>query len=82
LLPFIVASAVAFLACLGFRQLVVMDGTLLNIAASGAIVLVTTLVSLLFFKVGRSALLDVKYLLFLLRPDKRPRSIDVGTGAL
>ena len=82
LMPFVLASIVAFVACLGFRQFVVLSSTLLNLAVSGTIILVTTLASLLLFEVGRSALLDVKYLLFLLRPVKPQRSFDCETGAL
>ena len=40
----------------------------------------TTLALLLLFPVGRSALLDVKYLLFFLRPLKPERLFDSGTG--
>ena len=68
LAPFLLASTGAFLACVGFRQFVVFNGTLLNIFASGAIILVTMPAVLLLFPVGRSALVDVKYLLLLLRP--------------
>jgi hypothetical protein len=66
LIPFILASIGAFLASLAFRSFVVLDSSILN--ASGVIVLGTTLALLLLFPVGMSALLDVKYLLFLLRP--------------
>jgi len=68
LAPFVLASIGAFLTCLAFRSFVVLNSTILNIAASGIVVLVTTLAFLLLFPVGRSALLDVKYLLGFLRP--------------
>ena len=82
LIPFILASIGAFLASLAFRSFVVLDSSILNIAASGVIVLGTTLASSLSFPVGRSALLDVKYLLFFQRPLKSERSFDSGTGGL
>lgn len=80
LAPFILATAGAFLACLAFRRFVVLSGTVVNIAASGAIILVATLALLLLFPVGRSALLDVKYLLFLLKPLKLGRRSNPATG--
>ena len=82
LIPFLLASIGAFLACLAFRSFVVLNSTILNILASGVIILGTTLALLLLFPVGRSALLDVKYLLFFLRPLKPERSFDSGTGGL
>jgi O-antigen/teichoic acid export membrane protein len=66
--PFILASTAALLACLAFRQLVSLNGVLVNIAASGIIIAVTTLGFLLLFPTGRRALLDVKYLLLFLKP--------------
>jgi hypothetical protein len=82
LLPFVLASTAAFVACLAFRQVKFLNGALINITASGAIILVVMLAVLLMFPVGRSALLDVKYLLFLLRPVKPERSFQCGTDAL
>jgi hypothetical protein len=82
LVPFVLASIAAFLTCLAFRSLVVLDSTILNIAASGIVILGTTLTFLLLFPVGRSALLDVKYLLIFLRPLKPDRSLGSGTGEL
>ena len=79
LIPFILASLAAFLACLAFRSFVVLNSTILNIVVSGAIILGTTLAFLLLFPVGRSALLDVKYLLFFLRPEQ---SFDSRTGGV
>jgi PST family polysaccharide transporter len=82
LLPFALASGTAFATCLAFRQFVELNGRLSNIAASGVIILISMLAVLLLFPVGRSALLDVKYLLFLLRPVKPERSLQCGTDAL
>jgi len=82
LAPFLLASIGAFLACLAFRSFVVFNGTILNIAASGLIILGTTVALLLLFPVGRSALLDIKYLMVFLRPLKPERSFDSGTGGL
>jgi hypothetical protein len=82
LIPFILASVAAFLACLAFRSFVVLSSTILTIAASGVIILGTTVAFLMLFPVGRSALLDVKSLLFLLRPVKPERSVDSGKGEL
>jgi O-antigen/teichoic acid export membrane protein len=76
LAPFILASTGAFLVCLAFRSFVTISGTITSILVSGAIILATTLLFLSLFPVGRSALLDVKYLLFFLRPfNLRSRSI-------
>ena len=77
LLPFVLASIAAFVACLAFRRLLFLNGGIINIGASGAIILVVMLAVLLLFPVGRSALLDVKYLLFLLRPIKPERVVVV-----
>jgi PST family polysaccharide transporter len=82
LVPFVLASIAAFLACLAFRSIVVLNSTILTIAASGVIILGTTVAFLLLFPDGRSALLDLKYLLFFLRPLKTERSFDSGTGGL
>jgi len=82
LAPFVLASLGAFLTCLAFRSFVVINSTILNIAASGVVILVTTLAFLLLFPVGRSALLDVKYLLVFLRPLKPDRSFGSGTSEL
>lgn len=82
LAPFVLASIGAFLTCLAFRAFVVLDSTILNIAASGVVILGTTLAILLLFPVGRSALLDVKYLLVFLRPPKPDQSLDSRTGEL
>lgn len=79
LIPFILASVAAFVACLAFRSFVVLNSTILNIVVSGAVILGTTLAFLLLFPVGRSALLDVKYLLFFLRPEQ---SFDSRTGGV
>ena len=81
LLPFVLASTAAFVACVAFRRIMFLNGVI-NIAASGAIILVVMLAVLLIFSVGRSALLDVKYLLFLLRPLNPERSFQSGTDAL
>ena len=82
LLPFVLASTAAFGACVTFRRIMSLNGAIINIAASGAIILVVMLAVLLLFPVGRSALLDVKYLLFLLRPVKTERSLECGTDTL
>lgn len=82
LIPFILASVAAFLACLAFRSFVVLSSTILTIAFSGVIILGTTVAFLMLFPMGRSALLDVKYLLVLLRPLKPERPFDSGTGEL
>ena len=82
LLPFVLASTAAFGACVAFRRIMSLNGAIINIAASGAIILVVMLAVLLLFPVGRSALLDVKYLLFLLRPVKTERSLECGTDTL
>jgi PST family polysaccharide transporter len=82
LVPFVLTSIGAFLVCLSFRSLVVLDSAILTIAINGVIILGTTLALLSAFPVGRSALLDVKYLLFFLRPIKPERSFDSGTGGL
>jgi PST family polysaccharide transporter len=82
LAPFVLASIAAFLACLAFRSFVVLHSTILNIAASGIVILVTTLAFLLLFPVGRSALVDVKYLLVFLRPLMPGRSFGTRTGDL
>ncbi len=82
LAPFVLASIGAFLTCLAFRSFVVLNSTILNIAASGIVVLVTTLAFLLLFPVGRSALLDVKYLLGFLRPFIPNWSFGSRTGDL
>jgi O-antigen/teichoic acid export membrane protein len=62
LLPFILTSIGAFLVCLTFRSFVDLGSTILTIAANGVVILGTTLALLSLFPVGRSALLDVKYL--------------------
>lgn len=80
--PFVVASLGAYFACLIFSWFVVLSSTILSIVASGIIILGTTLALLSLSQVGRSALLDVKYLLFFLRPIKPERSFDSGTGGL
>jgi O-antigen/teichoic acid export membrane protein len=82
LMPFILASAGAFLACLAFRSFVDFGSTMLTITANGVVVLGTTLALLSLFPVGRSALHDVKYLMFLLRPLKPEQSFESGTGGL
>jgi PST family polysaccharide transporter len=82
LAPFVLSSVAAFLACLAFRSYVVLGSTILTIAANGVIILGTTLAFLLLFPVGRSALLDVKYLLVFLRPVRPERSFDSGTSGL
>ncbi len=82
LAPFLLASIGAFLTCLAFRSFVVLDSTILNIAASGIVILVATLAFLLLFPVGRSALLDLKYLLAFLRPLRPDRSFGSRTGDL
>jgi PST family polysaccharide transporter len=82
LVPFILASLGAFLTCLVFRSFVHLDSSLLTIALNGIVILGTTLALLALFRVGRSALHDVKYLLFFLRPLKPERSFDSGTQGL
>ena len=82
LIPFILASLGAFLTCFLFRSFVDLDSTILTIAANGVVILGTTLALLALFPVGRSALHDVKYLLFLLRPLKPEQSFDSGTQRL
>lgn len=82
LAPFVLASIGSFLTCLAFRSFVVFDSTILNIAASGIVISCTTLAFLLLFPVGRSALLDVKYLLVFLRPRKPDRSLRSETAEL
>jgi len=72
LAPFMLATGGSFLACLAFRRFVSLNGEVLNIIASGVIVFGTTMASLLFFPAGRSALLDVKYLVLLLKSQKPP----------
>jgi hypothetical protein len=62
------ATTGAFLACSVGRRFVILNSTVVNIAASGAIILGTTLALLLLFPVGRSALLDIKYLWSLVQP--------------
>ena len=80
LAPFVAASTGAFLACLAFRRFIVLSGTVVNIAVSGAIIMGTTLALLVLFPVGRSALLDVKYLLVLLKPFRPGRRSNPSTG--
>jgi len=75
LAPFMLATSGAFLACLAFRRFVSLNGEVLNIVASGIIVFGTTMAFLLFFPAGRSALLDVKYLMLLLRSQKPPVAV-------
>ena len=82
LAPFLLASVGAFLASLAFRFVVVLNSTILNIAVSGVIILGTTVAILMLFPVGRSALLDIKYLLVFLRPGRAEQSFDSGTGRL
>ena len=82
LIPFVLASLGALLTCLAFRSFVHLDSSLLTIASNGIVILGTTLAFLALFKVGRSALHDVKYLLFFLRPPKPERSFDSGTQGL
>lgn len=82
LIPFILASLGAFLACLAFRSFVDLGSTILTIGANGIVVLGTTVALLLLFPVGRSTLHDVKYLLVFLRPLKPGRSFDSETGGL
>jgi len=68
LAPFVSATIGAAATCLILRQVVTFSSDLQAIAAIALLVLVTTAGVLLIFPGGRSALLEVKYLLELLRP--------------
>jgi PST family polysaccharide transporter len=71
LAPFVAASMCAALTCLGLRQVVTFGSALSAILVSALLVLVTTVSVLLIFPRGRSALLEVKSLVSLLRPPKQ-----------
>jgi O-antigen/teichoic acid export membrane protein len=66
--PFMLAAVTSLGACLAFRWLFRVETPLFNIVCSAAITAGTTLSVLWLIPTGRSALLDVKYSLQLLRP--------------
>jgi O-antigen/teichoic acid export membrane protein len=71
LAPFVVATIGALLTCLGLRKVVTFDSDLHALLASAFTVFVTTVGVLLVFPRGRSALLELKHLLTVLRSPER-----------
>ncbi|HEV7395968.1 MAG TPA: lipopolysaccharide biosynthesis protein [Pyrinomonadaceae bacterium] len=68
LAPFVCAVGVAMLACLLFRKFTVINSALVGFVASAIIIGAVTLLVLCLLPRGRSALLDLKTSLRLLRP--------------
>jgi PST family polysaccharide transporter len=68
LAPFVCAVGVAMLACLLFRKFTVINSALVGLVASAIVMGAVTLLVLCLLPRGRSALLDLKTSLRLLRP--------------
>jgi hypothetical protein len=68
LAPFVCAVGIAMAACLLFRKFVIVNSSLVGFASIAAIMGSVTLLVLCLLPRGRSALMDLKTSLLLLKP--------------
>jgi O-antigen/teichoic acid export membrane protein len=76
LTPFILASVVGILACLGFRHLFNVGNPVLGVTVCFSLIATANLVVLSLMPSGRSALRDIKNSLLLLRPVRPVKAIE------
>ena len=76
LAPFVLSSTVGILACMAFRYFFQFGNPLIGVAVCGCLIMVTNLLVLSLIPSGRSALVDIRNSILLLKPEDKDKTLE------